>query len=67
MRLSAEVDLPASEADSFRMAMRVLCEGVPEWKLLSVGDMPLDPPCPACGMPMEWDRDFAGYVCHHTA
>jgi hypothetical protein len=49
------------------MAMRVLCEGVPEWKLLSVGDMPLDPPCPACGMPMEWDRDFAGYVCHHTA
>lgn len=45
--------------------LRVLCKGW-EWKLLSVYETPLDPPCPACGLPMHWDRQFAGYVCHHS-
>ena len=64
VRLAAEFELPAGAGTQFALAMKLLAQRE-SWELVGIERRPEDPPCPACGCPMQWDPQFAGYVCHH--
>jgi transposase len=49
----------------FQMAVKTVIEDLPEVEFIRIEKLVPEPVCPQCGCPMVWDRDFAGYLCHH--